>query len=141
MKLPFSGSCLCNAVRYECGEEPKFAANCHCRDCQKSSGGAFVSVFGVPRDKVHIEGELGEFTLTAESGHSFTRSFCKQCGTQLFGSSSGRPEVLLIKAGTLDDSSWFKPGIDIFTDSAAAWALMNPELPKFARGPRARAKE
>jgi hypothetical protein len=141
MKLPFAGGCLCSAVRYECSEGPSFTANCHCRDCQKSSGGAYVSVFGVSRDAVTVTGELREYTLTAESGNTFSRSFCVHCGTQLFGSSSGRPHMLMIKAGTLDDASWFSAAIDIFTESALPWAPLNPATPKFPRGPRARARE
>ena len=35
-----TGGCLCGAVRYESEGEPFFALQCHCRDCQRSSGTA-----------------------------------------------------------------------------------------------------
>jgi len=40
------------------------------------------------------------------------------------------PEMLGIKAGTLNDSSAYVPMLDFHVDSAAPWDSMNPELPK-----------
>ena len=32
MKIPFSGTCQCGAVRYEVTQEPIVTVACHCRD-------------------------------------------------------------------------------------------------------------
>ena len=45
---PFSGGCACGEIRYECTAEPMMMLNCHCRDCQRSSGGPFSSFVVVP---------------------------------------------------------------------------------------------
>ena len=42
------GACLCGAVRYECMAEPVFSLNCHCLDCQRASGSAYLPVLMVP---------------------------------------------------------------------------------------------
>ena len=42
MKIPFTGGCVCGAVRYECSAEPIMTLKCHCRDCQQVTGGALV---------------------------------------------------------------------------------------------------
>jgi hypothetical protein len=39
-------------------------------------------------------------------------------------------------AGSLDDSSWFKPAADMWVSDAPTWDLMDPALPKFAKYPK-----
>jgi len=45
---PRAGGCLCGAVRYECGGEPQFSLQCHCRDCQRQSGAPHVAAVRMP---------------------------------------------------------------------------------------------
>jgi hypothetical protein len=40
-----------------------------------------------------------------------------------------------ITAGSLDDPSWFRPSMDLYTTSAQPWDYMDPDLPKFAKMP------
>jgi len=40
-----------------------------------------------------------------------------------------------VLAGTLDDVNRYQPQIDIFTDSAACWDVMNSSLPKHGKMP------
>ena len=40
-----TGGCACGAIRYEVTAEPIVTFNCHCRDCQKTTGGAYASCF------------------------------------------------------------------------------------------------
>jgi hypothetical protein len=85
MAAPFRGGCMCGAVRYECSTEPLVTANCHCRDCQQSSGSPFASVLLVPQAAVKITGEVKWFDVKADSGNMFSRRFCPNCGSPLFG--------------------------------------------------------
>jgi len=132
----FSGSCQCGAVRYECAVEAVFTGNCHCRDCQKATGGAYVPVLAVPADALKITGDVKYYDSRADSGHMFSRGFCPNCGARLFGKSSGMPAIIAITAGSLDDPSRFKPAIDFYTSSAQPWDHMNPQLPKFPKQPK-----
>ncbi len=43
MKIPFTGGCVCGAIRYECSAEPIMMFKCHCRDCQHVTGGGFIA--------------------------------------------------------------------------------------------------
>ena len=45
MTAPFSGGCACGSIRYVCSREPVAMLNCHCLDCQRSSGAPFASGF------------------------------------------------------------------------------------------------
>ncbi|HKV53802.1 MAG TPA: GFA family protein [Candidatus Binataceae bacterium] len=132
----FKGGCSCGAVRYECAADPVFTANCHCRDCQRASGGGFVSVVGVPRDAVKITGEVKYFDVTGDSGNPISRGFCPNCGSRLFAKPAAAPAMMGIMAGSLDDSGWYRPAMNIYTSSAQPWAHMDPALPKFPKMPQ-----
>ena len=42
-----AGGCQCGAVRYRLEAKPKATSICHCRMCQKASGGPFAAFGGV----------------------------------------------------------------------------------------------
>lgn len=131
MHKEITGGCLCGAVRYVCTSEPVFSGNCHCRSCQKVSGGVGSSAIAVPADALTITGEVKYFDDKADSGGVSSRGFCPECGSRLFGTMSNVPGLVSIMAGGLDDPSLFKPTMNVFVASAQPWSLMDPELPKF----------
>jgi hypothetical protein len=136
MSASFSGGCACGAIRYACTVDPLFAMNCHCRDCQRETGGAFAPVLGVPRAGFMVtRGSPRYFDVRADSGHTTRRAFCGQCGSPLFGEPGSRMDMVTIRAGSLDDPSGFRPTMDIYTASAQPWDHMNPDLPKARRLP------
>jgi hypothetical protein len=136
MSNSLTGGCQCGQVRYECSADPVFTGNCHCRDCQQATGGAYVPALAVPAPALKITGEVKYYDSRAASGNTFSRGFCPNCGGRLFGKSSGMPAIIAITAGSLDDPSRFKPSMDFFTSSAQPWDHMNPQLPKFPRSPQ-----
>lgn len=136
MATPFTGGCMCGAVRYQCSAEPVMTGNCHCRDCQRASGGAFVSALAVPRSALTITGEVKYYDVKGDSGNTVSRGFCPECGARLFGRPAVVSDLIVIMAGSLDDPSWYKPSMDFYTASAQPWDYMNPELPKFPQMPQ-----
>lgn len=131
----FSGRCLCGAVTYECSARPIVMGNCHCRDCQRASGGAYAAGIVVPVSAVTVSGEVRYYDSIADNGHVMSRGFCPVCGSRLFGKGARAPESMSIMAGTLDDPTFFRPQADIYVSSAQAWDHMNPRLPKFQKMP------
>jgi hypothetical protein len=134
MKIPFTGGCMCGAIRYECTTEPIVMVNCHCRDCQRATGSAFATGILVPRNAVTLTGDVKYFDVVGDSGNIIGRGFCPNCGSWLF-SKPANPELMGITAGCLDDPSEFQPAMDIYTASAQPWNWMNPDLPKFEKMP------
>jgi hypothetical protein len=126
----------CGEVRDECSADPVFTGNCHCRDCQQASGGAYVPALVVTAHALKITGEVKYYDSRADSGNTFSRGFCPNCGGCLFGKSSGMPGIIAIMAGSLDDPTRFKPSMDFYTSSAQPWDHMNPQLPKFPKQPQ-----
>ena len=116
-----SGGCLCGAVRYVARGEPVFSCLCHCKNCQKQAGTAWSMVIGFPLDAVEISGEVKTYVDQGESGHAVNRQFCPNCGSPVFTRADGSPGLLFIKAGTLDDTSTFKPTAEFYVKSRQAW--------------------
>jgi hypothetical protein len=135
MATKFSGGCLCGAVRYQCEADPIFMGNCHCRDCQKATGGAYDPAIGLPAAALTITGKVKYYDSKGESGNILSRGFCPECGARLFGKASAMPDLAMITAGSLDDPTQYKPSMDIFTVSAQPWDHMNPALAKFTKMP------
>ena len=127
-KLP-TGRCYCGAVRFQFDHTPIAIRACWCRDCQYlAAGNASVNaIFKV--DGLTLSGEVGEYVSTADSGNTMRRRFCPKCGTQLFSQGSGRPELIVVRVGALDDRELGGPQSFIWTRSAPSWGHVDPALP------------
>jgi len=122
-----AGGCQCGAVRYRLIAEPTGVNICHCRMCQKASGGPFMAFGGV---------RLSEFVVTSGALATFSsydiaeRGFCAGCGTHLTyrGLGSDRVSVTL---GSLDDPGAAEPRRQLGVESRIRWldrCLSLPEL-------------
>jgi hypothetical protein len=137
MEIPFFGGCACGALRYVCSVRPVAMVSCHCRDCQRAGGAGSAPTVVVPADAFRLlAGEPKVYARTVDSGHTARRGFCGECGSPLFASSSARSEFIGIRAGSLDDPSWFQPEAEVWTASVQPWDLLTPDVPHFPRGRR-----
>ncbi len=126
-----TGGCACGAIRYSFTGAPRYMGNCHCRDCQQATGGAYFPGVGVRDDAFRLEqGTPRWFVRKSDRGHDLHRAFCGDCGSPVFLKNDAAPKFTVIYAGSLHDPSWYKPAIDIFTKSAQPWSRMDPDLPK-----------
>ena len=139
MQTVRSGGCLCGAVRYESAGEPLFSLQCHCRDCQRSSGTAFVAAMRMPAAGFRVtKGAPKRYVATSDAGNAVSRFFCGDCGSPLYIQVSTRPDIVGLRVGTLDDPSGFRAEADIFVKSAQPWDHLNPALPKYDTYPPGR---
>ena len=115
------GGCLCRAVRYNVAAEPVMQAVCHCKNCQRQAGSGWSMIMGVPAAALSVIGEVKTFEDHGESGGAVLRQFCPNCGSPLFSRVSAAPDLVFIKAGTLDDTSAFTPQMQFWTDSKQHW--------------------
>jgi hypothetical protein len=84
------GGCRCGAVRYEVHGEPTMVGLCHCTDCRKETGSAFLAYADWPLEKFKVSGDFNTYE---------GRSFCPLCGSRLFHLGNERAEVCI---GSLD---------------------------------------
>ena len=136
MTAPLSGGCACGSIRYVCSRAPVAMLNCHCLDCQRSSGAPFASGFIVLVSDVRITGTPRTYSVRAASGSLATRSFCSDCGTPLFTCGETAPEVMSIRFPTLDSPSEFQPMLDIWISSAQPWVHLSEEIPHYLQSPK-----
>lgn len=130
-----AGGCLCGKVRYSAEAEPMFTGLCHCRNCQKETGSAFAIVLAVPQPAVSVQGELKTYEDKGDSGQAMFRRFCPECGSSVMEEAAAMPGVLMIHAGTLDDSSSVKPAMQIYCDSAQPWVQLGGDWQRFPKMP------
>lgn len=140
MKTPFTGGCLCGAIRYECTatSEQLWMFKCHCRDCQQVSGGAYTPAILVPRTTFRLtRGTLRHHATPSEMGGLHKRGFCPDCGSRITGGEmeGAESERIGIVAGSLDAPSGFQPGVEFWTADAQPWDPLLPGLPAFEKYP------
>ena len=103
---------------------------CHCRDCQKQSGGAFAINALIEADRVELlAGQTVPVSMPTESGRPHIIHRCPKCQTALWSTYGGRTETRFVRVSTLEDAARFVPDVHIFTRSKLPWV----RLPEGAR--------
>ena len=124
------GGCLCGDIRYTVTADPLRVTICHCRFCQKSTGGPYlVEPIFQKSDVVINQGTPSEYEHISEgSGLKLTTKFCGRCGTKVYLGFERFPDNCGIYAGTFDDPNWFDRSPDvarhIFLESAQRGTLI-----------------
>ena len=135
MTPPYSGGCLCGAVRYLITAEPETFYVCHCTDCQRRNGSAFGLSLVVRREAVKCAGDTKRVVTTLPDGRVKQSDYCVKCDTRLWGESVRNPSYFIVRPGTLDDPSWLRPVAHIWTRSAQPWVQFPPDAVKFETQP------
>ena len=132
MTMTLMCGCACGQVRYQINGEPMFTYACHCTDCQRTTGSAFVVHSTVAKDDFEIEGETRAATLPTGSGAGYDLHFCTKCGTYVWCIYHIRSDpVLIVRTGTLDDAAKLRPQAHIFTRSMQPWFTLPDDVPSF----------
>ena len=130
------GSCLCGAVRYHSDAEPVLAAICNCKNCQRQSGSAYSVVVALPKGSIVMDAAVPDtFDDVGETGMAVRRRFCSSCGSPIFSEVDSTPELDYLKAGTLDDTSWLEPQVNIWCDSEQHWLQKDLSPQRVPRNP------
>jgi hypothetical protein len=131
MSVPREGGCACGAVRYRLTSDPLFVHCCHCLNCQRQTGSAFVINLLIEADRVEsLAGEPQPVDVPRDDG-SMQRIFrCPTCQVAVF-SQYTRPEVWFVRAGTLDEPTSVVPDVHIFTKSKVGWVTLPDSAPAF----------
>lgn len=133
--MKIEGGCVCGKLRYSGEAEPIFVGVCHCSTCQKSSGTAFNTVLAVPRAAIVTTGKAQTYQARGDSGKATYKRFCPDCGSPVAIEAELMPDTVMIPVGTLDDKRGAEPAMQIYCDSAQAWALLGGDIQRFPKMP------
>jgi hypothetical protein len=126
------GGCACGWVRYRLGSAPMFVHCCHCRDCQRQTGSAFVLNALIETDRIGLlSGEPAPVAVPTDSGRPHLIYRCPVCQTALWSDSGGRPALRFVRVGTLVDPAALTPDVHIYTRSKLPWVRLPEGVPAF----------
>ena len=127
-----TGGCLCSKLRFVATSAPLSTVACHCRDCQRYTGGAPAYQVAFRRADVTLEcGTPRGFRMAGDSGRTLERQFCADCGAPLFTDLEKYPELLLVNAGALDDPAQVHIKAHIVAAAAPHWHHFEPDVPRY----------
>ncbi len=127
-----TGGCACGAVRYSLTTAPMFVHCCHCRDCQRQTGSAFVINALIETDRIEVaHGRPEPVSVPTDSGRPHDIHRCPTCQTALWSDYGARPALRFVRVGTLDDPAALTPDVHIFTRTRLPWVTLPPDRPAF----------
>ena len=109
VSLPLTGGCQCGTLRYGVSKAPLVLYACHCTNCQRQTGSAFVLSMGIYEDALSFTaGEPARVSWTSDAGTERYGLFCGGCGGRIANGQTPTIGVYSLRAGTLDDPSWLR---------------------------------
>jgi hypothetical protein len=131
MSAVLEGGCACGSVRYRLTSDPLITHCCHCLNCQRQTGSAFVINLMIEADRVELLGGEPQPVDVPRDDGSAQRIFrCPTCQVAVF-SEYTYPELWFVRAGTLDRPSAVTPDVHIFTKSKLSWIALPDSAPAF----------
>jgi hypothetical protein len=133
--LPISGGCACGSIRYEIQAQPLFMFQCHCRDCQRSTGGLYAPNVWFPVPEIKLNLEPKTYEVVSDAGHQICHDFCENCGSPIGMRTSNYLGGRGFRAATLDNWDWLEPMANIYMKNSPKWEVTNPDLEIFDAQP------
>lgn len=128
----FEGRCACGEIRYRLESAPMFVHCCHCRDCQRQTGTAFVLNALIETDRVTLlSGEPVAVAVPTDSGRPHEIHRCPKCGTAVWSTYGGVQKIRFVRLGTLDDPAALQPDVHIYIRSKLPWVTLPADVPAF----------
>jgi len=127
--MPYTGQCLCGAVKLTMSDAPRVTRQCWCRQCRKMAGGGPAHNAMFRTDVLTVSGTLAQASYQADSGATFTQHFCPTCGTPVYGETTALPHLRMVRFGVIDEPHDLAPQVAIWTSEAPPWAALDPAIP------------
>ena len=132
MTRMLTGRCLCDAVLFQVPDEFRYALNCHCSQCRRSTGAAFKPFAGIEAAKLVVTKGLDHLSRYGDSENHDAR--CATCGAFLY-SLVANGKYVHVNLGALADAPRLKPTAHIYVGSKAPWYVITDDLPQHSELP------
>jgi hypothetical protein len=107
--------------------QPYNITHCHCADCRRSSGAAFVTWASFRRTEFRIT--QGEPRVIPWAGR--LRSFCAACGTLLTFMTAPAGDEIDVTVCTFDQPDLISPADHIWVEDRLPWIRLADGLPVY----------
>ena len=127
-----NGGCACGAVRFRLLAAPMFVHCCHCLDCQRQTGSAFVLNALIETNRIQLlRATPRPIAMPTDSTRPHDVYRCDACQTAVWSDYGGRPGLRFVRVGTLDNPAALAPDVHIFTRSKLPWIGLPADVPAF----------
>jgi len=135
LDLPATGGCRCEACRYSFDSAPFVAYTCHCRDCQKLTGSAFLTCLHIAAEALELTaGESVVDERPTDSGNLVRTHFCLRCGGSLYARNSARPRMITLHVGSMDHPEQIEVRNHIWIKRKLPWIIIPAGHRTFSEG-------
>ena len=129
----YTGACLCGAVEFEYRGPSLWCAHCHCSQCRRAHGAAFVTWVGVEDNRfTPLNQQSLSWYRSSEDGE---RGFCSSCGSTLFFRSTRWPNEIHIARANIEGDIDIEPTVHVtYGSSEVPWFEFDDPLPHKTSG-------
>jgi hypothetical protein len=132
MNTTLEGGCACGQLRYRLASKPMIVHCCHCRDCQRQTGSAFVLNALIETDRVEkLAGKTEAVVVPSGGGRQQIIHRCPNCEIAVWSHYGGFLNLSFVRVGTLDEPSALPPDVHIYTRSKLPWVALPAGAPAF----------
>jgi hypothetical protein len=114
-------ACTCGQLHLTIEGEPSRISMCHCLECQRRTGAVVSNQARFRREQIAFAGTATEYTRSAASGNALTFRFCPHCGSTVYWTGTGFPDLVAVAIGTLADPTFPAPTVSVWEDSRHPW--------------------
>lgn len=122
------GGCTCGEVRYKVLNSPLITHACHCRWCQRQTGGPHVINALYEADLIELtKGEVENVMTDSPSGRGQLIARCPSCHIALWSNyhfGGMKERIRFLRVGTLDNPDLIPPDVHIFTTTKLPWYVI-----------------
>jgi len=127
MAETMTGGCQCGRVRYEAEIDSDAAYLCHCRMCQRATGGVSIAFVNLKKAAMRWTAAMPDFYASSPIA---ARPFCSRCGTPL-GFAFPDSEKIDLTVGSFDDPARFRPDHHFGVESIHEAWIDTGALPRY----------
>ncbi|OAX33776.1 hypothetical protein K503DRAFT_725425 [Rhizopogon vinicolor AM-OR11-026] len=129
--MHYTGSCCCGQLKYHVklgSPDEARTSICHCKNCQKFTGGNYGITTKVPRSSFnYTTGSPQQHEADNGSGVMLHRDFCGTCGSGIIEYGGNAGDFIYVFYGSFDDPAQFRPKGEFFTRYRAEWMPQVPD--------------
>ena len=123
------GKCRCGGVSIRTSGNVHFSGYCHCDDCRRSNGAPIVAFVGFKKNEFEWNSDE---TLAEWRNETYSRFFCKACGSPIAYADDKLPEVTFFYTGFMENPESFPPEHHSYHGAKLGWLNLADDLPTHA---------